>query len=154
MARIDSQTHIRADPARVWEVLVDWENQPRWMADARRVDVLGDQRAGVGVTLRCRTAIAGGLLVDDDIRVIEWEPPRLLTVRHLGRVVRGVGAFELAPTADGTRVRWWEEFTAPLGLVGEAFGQLLVAPLIQRVFRRSLTALKRRCEGAEAGPGG
>lgn len=155
MARIEERTHIEAPVERVWDVLVDWEGQSRWMVDARSVTVLTPQREGTDVVLRCRTDIAAGIVVTDDMAVTEWVPRERIGVRHLGRVIRGVGAFELRPTADGTLFTWWEEVDAPLGLLGEAAATVVVVPLVSRTFRRSLAALKRVCEDVsedDAGP--
>lgn len=151
MARIEATTHIEAEPARVWEVLVDWESQPLWMKDARSVTVLSPHREGPGVVLRCQTNIAGAV-VRDDMTVSEWEPERILGMRHLGLVIRGVGAFELEPTRVGTQFTWWEEIEVPLGGVGEALAQTLIAPLVVRVFRQSLAGLKRVCESSAVRP--
>lgn len=152
VARIEATTHIEADPKRVWEVLTDWEEQPRWMTDARSVTVLGPEREGLGVVVRCQTSIAAGLVVKDDMVVTEWEPGRAMGVRHLGWIIRGVGAFELEPTRSGTRFTWWEEIEAPLGGLGEAVTQTVVAPLVGRVFRASLAGLKRVCESSAVRP--
>jgi carbon monoxide dehydrogenase subunit G len=146
MARIEASTHIEADPARVWEVLTDWESQPRWMADARVVTVRSDHRRGPGVVLRCMTNVAVGVVVADDMVITEWEEGRLVGVRHTGRLIRGVGAFELHPTAWGTRFLWWEEVDPPFGGLGEMLTTLAVAPAVARLFRSSLAALKRVCE--------
>lgn len=164
MARIEVTTHIEADPDRVWEVLVDWEGQPRWMRDAHSVRVLSPHREGVDVVVRCRTDIIGGLrgarrrggsllVVDDDMVTTEWEPPRVIGIRHLGRLIRGVGAFELKPTAQGTHFTWWEEIDAPLGPIGEALATVVVVPVVRRVFRASLAGLKRVCESTSVRPG-
>ena len=99
-------------------MLVDWERQADWMDDASRVDVLSRDREGVGVLLRCRTNILG-VAVNDDLVVTEWSPARVLGVRHLGWVIRGVAAFELTATPHGTYLEWWEEAEVPLGPVGE-----------------------------------
>jgi uncharacterized protein YndB with AHSA1/START domain len=145
VTRIEVSTHIEAPPARVWDVLVDWERQAEWMDDASRVDVLSKQREGVGVLLRCRTDILG-FAVNDDLVVTEWTPRLLLGVRHLGWVIRGVAAFELTPTSYGTLVEWWEEADVPLGSVGETLAPPVVVPWVRRVFRRNLANLKRSCE--------
>lgn len=150
MARVEAVTHVEAPAALLWEALVDWESQPEWMADAHWVQLLGEQREGVGTRLRCRTDIAFGVRVDDDMVVTAWEPNQLLEVTHEGPVIRGVGAFELSPTAHGTRFEWWEEFSAPLGALGEQVAGLLVVPWLRPVFRRSLSALKRLVEGRAA----
>lgn len=152
MARIEATTHVEASPARVWQVLTDWEEQPRWMADARSVIVTSPEREGVGVVLRCRTVIAAGLVITDEMVTTDWQPERVLAVRHLGRLIRGVGAFELSPTPHGTRLLWWEEIDPPLGALGEAVATLLVVPWVRRVFRTSLAGLKRVCESAGVHP--
>lgn len=145
MARIEESVVIAAPPGRVWAVLTDWEGQARWMHDARSVRVLGERREGPGVVLRCATDLFG-VVVDDDMEVVEWVEGERIGVRHLRMLIRGVGAFELHPAGDGTRFIWWEEIEVPLGTVGDALAQVLVAPLVARVFRRSLAALKGICE--------
>lgn len=150
MARIEAATHIEAPVARVWEVLLDWERQPRWMRDARSVEVTSPHRTGPDVVLRCRTDIAAGIVVTDVMVTTEWEDERIVGVRHTGWPIRGVGAFELEPTPHGTHFTWWEEVTAPLWGLGEAVTTLLVVPQVRRVFRASLAGLKRECEAHPA----
>jgi uncharacterized membrane protein len=146
VARIEATTHIEAPLERVWEVLIDWEAQPVWMVDARSVEVLTAHREGAGVLLRCRTDIAGGLVITDDMETTEWSEHKVIGVRHLGQVIRGVGAFELEPTSVGVHLVWWEEMDAPLGPLGEAVATVAIAPYVRRVFRSSLANLKRVCE--------
>lgn len=145
MARIETSTHVEAPADRVWELLVDWERQPEWMVDVRTIAVTTPHRAGVGVELRCQTNILG-FVVRDDLAVTEWEPPTRLGVRHVGPLLRGVGAFELASTEYGTMLEWWEEADVPLGSVGDALAGVVVVPWVTRVFRRSLARFKRVCE--------
>lgn len=151
MARIEATTHIEAPPAAVWIELVDWEAQPRWMHDARSVAVRTDRREGTGVVLRCMTAVAG-LTVTDDMEVTDWVEERRLGVRHLGRLIRGVGVFELEPTPAGTHLTWWEEIDAPFGAAGEALASLVAVPLVRRTFRISLAQLKAVCESTSVRP--
>jgi uncharacterized protein YndB with AHSA1/START domain len=150
VARIEAVTHIEAPLERVWEVLTHWEDQPRWMQDARSVAVLSPHREGLDVVLRCRTDIAAGVVVIDDMITTAWQEQRLIAVRHLGKIIRGHGAFELVPTPEGTQFTWWEEIAAPFGPLGDRAAGILVVPLVSRVFRRSVAALKRVCEQAPA----
>ena len=145
MARIEAVTHVEAPVDRVWACLVDWELQPQWMVDVRSIAVTSAHREGVGVELRCQTNILG-IVVRDDLVVTDWDEPATLGVRHLGPVLRGVGAFELTETPYGTRLNWWEEAEAPLGSIGDAVAGIVVVPWVARVFRRSLARFKRVCE--------
>lgn len=137
---------INAPVERVWDVLIDWEAQPRWMVDARSVTVLTSHREGLDVVVRCRTGIAGGLVVTDDMVTTEWLERSTIGIRHLGPLIRGTGAFELEPTPEGTRFVWWEELDPPLGRIGELVASAAVVPLVNRVFRSSLARLKALCE--------
>jgi carbon monoxide dehydrogenase subunit G len=159
MARVEERVHIHRPVAHVWAVLTDWEAQPDWMQDARSVTVTSAARTGVGVTLVVPTDIALGVVVTDEMEVTGWDEPGAdgrgrIAVRHTGRVIRGHGAFEVAPTllpdgGQGTLFTWWEEVDAPLGRLGEAVAQYVAMPVVGVVFRRSLRALK---QVAEAGP--
>lgn len=152
MARIEAATLIEADPDRVWAVLVDWEGQPRWMRDARSVTVLSPHREGLDVVVRCMTRIAPGCTLTDDLVTTEWDEPRVLGMRHLGWLIRGVGSFELEPVPQGTRVVWWEELELPLASLGDAVAGVAVVPVVTRVFRASLADLKRLCESSGVSP--
>jgi len=130
----------------VWDVLVDWEEQPRWMLDAKEVHVTSPHREGLGVELRCPTNLLG-FTVQDTMRVTGWEELSLLEVTHTGRIITGKGAFGLTSLADGgTRITWWEEVDPPLGAVGELGARIFALPVIRRIFRRSLRNLAHRAE--------
>jgi len=145
--RIDLHQDTTAPIGVVWDVLTRWEEQPRWMLDAKEVHVTSPQREGVGVELRCPTNLLG-FTVQDTMRVTRWEPPHVLEVVHTGRIITGIGAFELSARDGGTRIGWWEEVDPPLGAFGEFGANLLVAPIVRRIFRRSLRNLARTSEAA------
>jgi len=146
MARIEQTVRINADPAAVWGVLVDWESQAQWMGDARSVTVLTPHRQGMGVIIRAETDLFG-LVVSDDMEVTEWVEGSVIGIHHLGRLIRGVGAFELTGLPQGgTRFTWWEEVQAPFGAFGDAVAGAVIVPWVSKVFAGSLAALKRVCE--------
>jgi hypothetical protein len=150
--RLDLHQDTTAPRAVVWDVLTRWEEQPRWMLDAKEVHVTSPHREGVGVELRCPTNLLG-VTVQDLMRVTRWEEGRVLEVTHLGRIITGTGAFELSDLPDGgTRIGWWEEVDPPLGALGEWGARLVALPIIRRIFRRSLANLAARAE-AEAAAG-
>ncbi|MFO7960525.1 MAG: SRPBCC family protein [Nitriliruptoraceae bacterium] len=130
----------------VWSVLTAWERQADWMLDAKAVHVLTPERTGEGVTLRCPTNLLG-ITVQDVMRVTGWQEPSYLEVTHLGRIITGTGAFELAEDGpDAAVVTWWEEVDPPLGALGEWGATTLVRPVLRRIFARSLANLARLAE--------
>jgi uncharacterized membrane protein len=153
--QLEVRRHVAAPREVVWRVLTDWERQPEWMLDAKEVHVLTPQRTGEGVTIRCPTNLLG-VTVQDVMRVTGWREPSYLEVTHLGRIITGVGAFELEELPDDrTRLVWWEEIDPPLGAVGAWGAQRLVLPVLRRIFARSLANLAALAEGdASAAPGG
>jgi hypothetical protein len=67
-------------------------------------------------------------------------------VDHTGRVVRGLGVFEVFALPDGrSRFVWSEELDLPLGALGR-LGWPLVRPGFTWGVRRSLEALARDVE--------
>ncbi len=146
MTLVDVETHCEAPPDQVWALLVDWERQARWLrADA--VEAPSQPSGGVGARVRRHVRVVGPLTIATDLIVTEWVPPRRLGVRRDGRLVTGVGAFEIAPTDQGTHVRWWEALAGPLGpLGGIALGVL--APRLERDRRRALARFKALSEAA------
>lgn len=144
MAFFRVATRIRATPGRVWELLADWEGSAAWMVDATTVDVVGEQRTGVGTRIRAVTRIAGVKLVDV-MEVVRWEEERLIAVMHHGRPIRGLAWFELAPIETGTWFEWAEELDPPLGPLGELGGLVLKRP-IERMLRKSVGKLKALAE--------
>lgn len=144
MALLAVTTHVGASPARVWDVLLDWEGSAEWMVDATTVEVIGDQREGVGTRIRAVTRVAGAPLTDVMV-VTRWEKERLIEVRHEGWPIRGVAWFEITPDGGGTRFEWAEELDPPLGPLGE-LGARLLRPSLERMLRASLSRFRRIAE--------
>lgn len=136
-------SQIDAPPARVWEVLKDWEGSAAWMVDATTVEVITPQREGVGVRVRAVTRIAGVPLTDE-MEVTAWEPERLIQVRHHRPPITGIAWFALSPSGSGTRFEWGEKITPPLGALGEIGGTILKKP-IEAVLRASARKLAALC---------
>ena len=125
-------------PEVVWELITDWEHQDDWMLEASDFEVISEQRAGIGVRAEATIKIAG-IKTRDEVRVVAWEPPKLLSIEHLGWV-SGRGVLHLTPVAEGTHIYWREELKPPLGILG-ALGMTLFAPVMRRIFKRDLRIL-------------
>lgn len=126
-------------PEVVWDLITDWEHQDDWMLEASDFVVLGSQREGIGVEAEATIKI-GGVKTRDRIRVVAWEPLRLLSIAHEGWVA-GRGELFLTPIGkDRTHMFWREELEPPLGMLG-SIGMTLFKPLMGRIFRRDLRIL-------------
>ena len=135
--RLVSSVEIDAEPQQVWERLADIAGHVSWMADARSIRFLTDQREGVGTVFVCRTVV-GPLRTDDRMEVTEWAPGRAMGVAHSG-VVTGAGRFELTPLDDGRRtsLSWTEDLRLPWWLAGR-LGATVAGPVLARIWRANL----------------
>ncbi|HEX9774168.1 MAG TPA: SRPBCC family protein [Actinomycetota bacterium] len=147
MAYFHAEVGIAAPPHRVFAMLADWERQAEWMVDATTVEVFGEQREGVGTRVRAVTRVTLGVPIVDTMVVTDWEPDRLIRVRHLGAIVRGDAWWILRPDASGTRLEWGEDLVPPLGALGEVGGLLLRRP-IESLLLASARKLKALVEQA------
>jgi hypothetical protein len=138
--RVEASAVVPVGPSVLWDVLRRWEEQARWMRDAADVRVVGDPREGAGARIAVRTRVLGAPAFTEPLEVTEWDPPRRLALAHRG-FVRGAGVWTLAPEAGGTRLRWTEDLSLPIPLLGEA---ALVAyrPFLRRLMRGSLADLR------------
>lgn len=143
MSEIRVSIDIPQPPEVVWADIARLETHVEWMADAERIEFEGEQRDGVGTTMKVLTKV-GPLKTMDVIRVLTWDPPHTIGVRHEG-VVAGEGAFLLTPTETGTRFQWAEDLVMPW-YFGGRFGALAARPLLVLVWRRNLKRLAARFE--------
>jgi hypothetical protein len=123
-----------------WATLLAWERQADWMLDADRVEVIGEQREGVGVRLAVRTRILGFPAFTDPMAVVGWDPPRRLVLRH-GSIVVGEGTWLLDPEPGGTRFVWVEDVRLGVPLVGELAARLY-APVLRWLMGRACDGLR------------
>jgi hypothetical protein len=137
----------------VWRKVTDWNGQRDWML-ATRVEVTGagDGRHA-GAFLTAVTGV-GPVGVTDRMEIVEWDPPRRCVVRHLGRVVRGEGVFEVVQLDAGrSRLLWSELLDLPLGRLGR-LGWSVLAPVFRAGVAFSLRRMARQCEYAYGRAGG
>src|SRR5918997_893618 len=104
--RLEVAAEVAAPITRVWEELVDWRGQSRWIP-LTTVRITSDHEAGLGVRAKALSGFWLGPLplgLLDRFVVTSWMPPSSgadgqpraeLEVRHLGPYFTGVGAFRL-----------------------------------------------------------
>jgi hypothetical protein len=124
---LTKQVDVDASPETVFAAATDWDRQREWMLGTSVRVLRGDGRS-LGSELEAVTGMAG-IGVADRMRVTVWDAPWRCEMRHLGRVVRGIGIFAVRPRGrDGATFEWTEQLELPLGVLGAA-GWLLVRPL-------------------------
>lgn len=144
MAELVVTQVVDAPAQEVWDVLTDWTVHDRWMVLTR-----AEGGSAVGDTVAAFTGVGRfGFL--DTMTITVWEPPRRAVVRHIGRVVRGSGSFEVQPLGERrSRVVWSEWVELPFGPLGR-LGWPVARALVRAVVALSLRRLARYVDGVRA----
>lgn len=137
---VSSEIALAAPIERVWELLVRWEDQARWMKDADSVRLLTAQREGVGTRIGVKTRVLNVPLFTERLEVTIWEPPRRLVIAHRS-FVRGVGVWRLQPVEGGTWFSWTEELALPIPVLGE-LALRVYRPFMRRLMGGALANLQ------------
>jgi len=134
----------------VWQSLVDWKSQSKWMLQTKVWSELDQDRTvknGKGVLIFAFTGIFPNLYpklklgILDTMEVTNWKPPHLCEVMHIGRIIRGTGKFELKKVRGGTIFYWQEEVIAPSFILLFAKPALLIGVWLSlRRFARQVCA--------------
>jgi carbon monoxide dehydrogenase subunit G len=136
LLEVTARVLVTAEPDQVWRVAMDWSRQREWMLATR---VSGG--TGTGAEVVARTGI-GPVGFADTMVITEWDPPRRCVVRHTGRIVRGLGTFEVARSGRQSEFRWTEQLRLPWPLAGE-LGRWTVAPVARWGLNASLRRFAR-----------
>lgn len=144
MARIHVSIDLNATPEQVWEVVEPVERHVDWMADAVAIRFVGQQTRGVGTAFLCDTKV-GPLRLTDRMEITEWEPAKVMGVRHVG-IVTGTGRFTITPISSGTRFEWIEDLIFPWWMGGPLAGIVGGQVVMKAIWRRNLRELKKIVE--------
>ena len=129
---------IEAPVSQVWRELVNWESQGNWMALTKVTSSdKGADDSGIGTLIEAFTGV-GPFGVLDKMKVTEWQPPTFCRVDHYGKIIKGIGEFELIEVDGKTRFEWFEKIEAPKPVL------LLIKPFILISVNYSLRKFARR----------
>jgi hypothetical protein len=153
--RLEVATEVRAPVARVWQELIDWSGQSRWIPFTT-VRTTTPYAAGLGVRAAALSGFWLGRLpvgLLDRFVVTGWTAPTAddgrsraeLEVLHLGPYFTGVGVFALDGTDASTRVSCVELFDLPGGRALDYPVRLLL-PVLRSGFGLSLRRFAAVCE--------
>ena len=135
MAHITVSIEIDAPLERVWREAADLAAHVEWMADARSIEFLTDQRSGVGTRMLVETRV-GPLKTNDVMEVTAWDEQHSIGVRHQG-IITGEGAFRLEANRSGTRFTWTERLAFPWYL-GGPITAWFAAPVLKWIWKGNL----------------
>jgi hypothetical protein len=144
--RLEVSAESDAPLTAVWDVLVDWPGQSRWIP-LTTVSVITDRQTGLGVRAEALSGvwlgrIPFGLL--DRFIVTSWSAPVAdtaeLEILHLGPYFTGEGVFRLKGHDGKTTVSCTEVFSVPGGRLVEWLARLAL-PGLRAGFASSLRTL-------------
>jgi uncharacterized protein YndB with AHSA1/START domain len=142
--KISVSVPVAASADAVFAAATDWPGQREWIFATNTVATRGDGKA-TGDEISARTGY-GPFGFTDTMTITEWDPPRLCSVLHTGKVVKGTATF--AVEADGpsaSRFIWSEVVEAPFGRVG-ALGFRAIQGVFVFFLRLSLKRFVRWAE--------
>ena len=149
--RLEISSDVTAPAAAVWDVLVDWAGQSRWIP-LTTVRTTHDRSVGVGVRAEALSGVWLGRIplgLLDRFIVTGWSPPAddaaELEVLHLGPYFTGEGVFRLTGHDGKTTVSCTEVFSVPGGRAVEWLARLAL-PVLHAGFASSLRALREIVE--------
>lgn len=159
--RLEVSAETDASVATVWEELIDWTGQSRWIP-LTTVRVLTDRRVGVGLRAEALSGVWLGRIplgLLDRFIVTGWSPPTadtpttersttetaVLEILHLGPYFTGQGVFRLESHGGKTTVSCTEIFSVPGGRLVE-WPARLALPALRAGLARSLRALNALAE--------
>ena len=143
-AHVELHVDVQVPAQMVWDAIVDWPSQGKWMLGTKVWPVNGDG-TGVGGQIEAFTGIWKiGFL--DTMTITAWEPPLRCDVLHTGRVVRGSGTFVVVPLGDHScRFEWSEDLDLPLGVLGK-LGFAITRPAFEFGVQKSLNKFAHMLE--------
>lgn len=141
---------VAAPAGTTWLALTDWPRQHEWLLGTTVRVIDGDGRS-TGSRIAAFTG-AGGVGVTDTMEITTWEPPVRCTVRHLGTIVRGTGAFHVhAKGPQSSTFVWSESLDPPFGLLGQV-GWPIVRPAFAIGIKQSLKRFAEFAANYTMGP--
>ena len=143
LTEMTERVDVDAPADTVFAAATDWGRQHEWMLGTTVRVRRGDGHS-IGSEVEAVTGIAG-LGVADRMRITVWDAPWRCEMRHLGRVVRGMGIFAVRPRGrDAATFEWTEQLELPLGTLG-TLRWPLVRPLFGWGLRLSLDRFAAFC---------
>ncbi len=147
MTRVETSVHVAAPPERVWAVVSDPRNLPRWDRHIVGVEGVPEEglREGVSYTTVLRFM---GVRARVRAEVLAWEPPHRAVVRVSGPVAEATVTTTVEPAGDASILRHEVEYRFRGGPLGEVAARSLeIVGGAHLAVRLGALAQKRDAEG-------
>lgn len=145
MRTFTSTVEVNAAPERVWSIVVDFPNMPKWFKGPRKVTSPDAPKTGVGTR---RNVVLGGPLTMQEV-VTHWDENRLFGY-SVRKGVPGLkahqGLIEITPMGAGrSRITYSTSLETAIALPGDPVG-LVSGTAMNLVIGRALGELKKLAE--------
>jgi len=127
---------IKASQEEVFKKVVDWESQGDWMLGTK-VSRTKNNGQGLGGEIVAWTGI-WKFGFNDPMVITQWIEPKIVDVKHLGKVVKGTGSMIVEKIDEkNSKFIWSETIELPLGVVGR-IGWIFIKPFFVAGIKYSL----------------
>jgi hypothetical protein len=127
---------INASQEEVFKKVVDWESQGDWMLGTK-VSRTKNNGQGLGGEIVAWTGI-WKFGFNDPMVITQWIEPKIVDVKHLGKVVKGTGSMIVEKIDEkNSKFIWSETIELPLGVVGR-IGWIFIKPFFVAGIKYSL----------------
>lgn len=127
---------IKVSQEEVFKKVVDWESQGDWMLGTK-VSRTKNNGQGLGGEIVAWTGI-WKFGFNDPMVITQWIEPKIVDVKHLGKVVKGTGSMVVEKIDEkNSKFIWSETIELPLGIVGR-IGWIFIKPFFVAGIKYSL----------------
>ena len=130
---------VKANQQKVFDKVVDWESQGQWMLGTK-VSGTKNNGQGLGGEINAWTGF-WKIGFNDPMVITQWIEPKIVDVKHLGRIVKGTGSMVVEKIDENnSRFIWSESIDLPLGFIGK-IGWIIIKPFFVSGIKFSLNKL-------------
>ena len=127
---------INACQKEVFDSFVNWETQGEWMFGTK-VYRTKNNGEGIGGEIVAWTGF-WKIGFNDPMVITKWEAPRIVHMKHLGKVVKGTGSMIAEKISDNrTKFIWSETIELPFSIFGR-IGWFFIKPFFVIAIKHSL----------------
>ena len=127
---------VKASQQKVFDKIVEWESQGQWMLGTK-VSGTKNNGQGLGGEINAWTGF-WKIGFNDPMVITQWIEPKIVDVKHIGRVVKGTGSMVVEKVDENnSRFIWSESINLPFGFIGK-IGWIIIKPFFVSGIKFSL----------------